>query len=206
MRAAVLVLLIFNLPLAIMLKLGSATAPDQTAVATLNSHKIQIVSFTATPAVTRCMELGPFNEEQALSVRRILDEGSFKSRVSSLETPLPAQWWVYIAPLNSHTAAMQRAKGLQRLGIKGYPVAEESSPWKHAISFGVFKSEEAASRMLEELRRKGVQDARAENRKVTRTMFYMQEADAGNIARLTEITAQFANTGLRQVNCPGAAP
>ena len=205
MRAAVLVLLIFNLALAVMLKLESNTAPDQSAVAGLNSQKIQIVSSAGIAALrARCMELGPFNDEEALSVRRMLDERSLRSSVSSMEMPLPGQWWVYIAPLNSSAAAAQRARGLQRLGIKGYPVFDESTPWKHAISFGVFKSEEAALRLLEELKRKGVEGAKAETRNVTRTMFYMNEAGAEHIAQLTEIKGQFANAGLKQVNCPSS--
>ncbi len=203
MRAAVLVLLIFNLALAGMLWLASVTAPEQAAVAVPNAHKIQIISLPSTTTVrARCMELGPFTAQEAMSARQILDEMSLGIPVFSLEMPLAALWWVFIAPHSSQAAAVQRAKGLEKLGFKGYHVFDGSSPWKHAISLGVFKSEEAAERFLEELKRKGIQGARTENRSTTQTMFYMNEDNAGLIARLTEIEAQFAGAGLRQVNCP----
>jgi SPOR domain len=203
MRAAVLVLLIFNVALAVLLKITSSAAPSKSAAETLNAHKIQIMSSSGTPvASVPCMELGPFDGEEVLSVRRMLNDKSLKSEVSSLEMPLPAQWWVYIAPFSSYNAATQEAKQLQKMGIKGYPLFDENSPWKHAISFGVFKSEEAARRLLEELKRKGVEGARAEMRNVTRTLFYLQEASAEQVAQLAEIKAQFAGASVRQVSCP----
>ncbi|MFN0315569.1 MAG: SPOR domain-containing protein [Burkholderiales bacterium] len=203
MRAAVLVLLIFNVALAVLLKIASSIAPGKPAADTLNAHKIRIISSSGNPAESvPCMELGPFNGEEVLSVRHMLEEKSLKSQVSSLEMPLPAQWWVYIAPFSSYSAAMQEARQLQKMGIKGYPLFDENSPWKHAISFGVFKSEEAALRLLEELKRKGVDGARAEIRNVTRTLFYLQEASAEQVAQLAEIKAQFAGASLKQVSCP----
>ncbi|MSQ58946.1 MAG: SPOR domain-containing protein [Betaproteobacteria bacterium] len=150
------------------------------------------------------MELGPFNGEEVLSVRRMLDERSLRSHMSSLEMPLPAQWWVYIAPFSSYAGAMQQAKRLQKMGINGYPLFDENSPWKHAISFGVFKSEEAALRLLEEMKRKGIEGARAEIRSVTRTLFYMREASAERVSQLARIKAQFAGASLRQVSCPSS--
>ncbi len=200
-----IVLVIFNVFLVLALSLRPSASPGPPNPRALNSDLIRVLPTPRNIAVpSRCLELGPFNVQETVSARRMLDELSLSSRMSSVEIPVIAGWWVYIAPRATRAEALKRARDLEKLGVREHYVFDDSSPWKNAISLGLFKTESAAEKYLDDLGRKGVKGAKVgrQDQRVTHTVFYMTDPDAEVIARLTEVKAQFSNADLRQVSCP----
>lgn len=78
--------------------------------------------------------------------------------------PEKQSWWVFIPPLASKTDAERKAGELRRLGVTDYFVVQEPKTLRHAISLGVFSTEQAADAHLEGLRGKGVRSARVDQR------------------------------------------
>jgi hypothetical protein len=76
---------------------------------------------------------------------------------------------------------------------------------RNAISLGIFKSEEAASKYLETLRDKGVRSARVGPRehRVTQTAFLVRNPDPAISARMAELTTRFPGSELKAKDCPG---
>jgi len=197
-------MLIFNLALAGLLILSGSQEPQTKGSIELNSSKIEVIPMRPGLANRpRCMELGPFNAAQVQTARRLLAEMALGNRLTSADTPLRADWWVFIPPFSTYIEAQKRASVLEKLGIHDYRIVEDNSQWKYAISLGLFRTADAAGQYQSALSRKGVKGARVgqqDPRVMTR--FYLKDADAATIARLTEVKAQFANAELKQVACP----
>jgi hypothetical protein len=213
MRATLLALVVMNLALAAAIGIGLRQSGSDDVLGPDDDQSGKITLLTSQPAeniVRRCMELGPFDAEDALIARRMLDGLSFADRISSVEMLVTSHWWVYISPRQSHADALRRVRDLDRLGVAEYQVVEESGPMQHAISLGVFRSLEVARTHLADLASKGVRGLKVAPRepRVKQTLFYTQEAGVEALASLTQVKAQFAEVKLRQVTCPngGRAP
>jgi hypothetical protein len=76
-------------------------------------------------------------------------------------------WWVFIPPQPDRTTAEKKAGELTQLGVRDFFIANHGTQ-PFAISLGIFSSEEAAHRHLEELRGKGVRSARVGRRSLER--------------------------------------
>ncbi|MCL2656215.1 MAG: SPOR domain-containing protein [Betaproteobacteria bacterium] len=94
---------------------------------------------------------------QADQVVQKAKAGGMRATVEATGTP--TSWWIYLPPQADRAGAEKKAEELQRLGVKDYFIINESGPNQNSISLGLFKSEDAAKRMLEQLRRQGVQSA-----------------------------------------------
>lgn len=205
MRAALLVLLIFNVALILAHKI-KGDAPAIAAPAALNSEKVIILpAATHVVVPSRCLELGPFSSLEVDSVRRLLRERALDDLVFATEVPLTDAWWVYVPPRATRADALKRAKELERLGVRDFHLFDEG-PNKHAISLGVFKSEAAAQDFLQEVSAKGLKGAKAgrQEQRQIQHLFYVRSPIPEVVARVTEVKAQFTTAELKQVACPAA--
>jgi hypothetical protein len=84
-----------------------------------------------------------------------------------------------------------------------YPITEPG-PFLHAISLGVFRSEEGAKKYLATLREAGVRSAIMGEReqRVTQSAFLVASPTEAESARFLALKAEFAGTDLRTVECP----
>lgn len=203
MRAAFVVLIVLNLFLALGLVLQDRT-PKKAAVDNDNSIQVLPLSKYVEPP-KRCVELGPFSAHEVDAVRRMLEDLALAQQLSSVENAVTAQWWVYIPSRPSHAEALRRARELEKLGVGELHVFDEASPWKYAISLGLFRSEAAAQAHLAFLQRKGVRGVKLEQQehRLTQTVFYATDPDSETIGRLTQVKAQFGHAELRQLPCSG---
>jgi hypothetical protein len=76
----------------------------------------------------------------------------------------PSSWWVRIPPRGGLEGAEEQTRALRALGINDSFIVREAGPAQHAISLGVFKTEAGASKLLEELRARGLADGGVEPR------------------------------------------
>lgn len=107
----------------------------------------------------------------------------------------PTSWWVNIPPGGGREGAMRRGEILTKAGITDYIIVREAGPNQFAISLGLFRNEEAAKRLIDQLQKKNVKTARITVR--DNTHFGARVELRGSAARvmplLDEITSRIKN-------------
>ena len=107
--------------------------------------------------------------------------------------------WVYIPPAKDRRAAEQAASVLRRQGMSDLSLRPD-----HAISLGVFSTEEAARRFLVLVEAKGARGAQVGPfaKEVKESVFLVRDPDTLLVARLALLQREYPNSTLRAVACP----
>ncbi|MDE2089585.1 MAG: SPOR domain-containing protein [Gammaproteobacteria bacterium] len=93
-----------------------------------------------------CYIIGPFEARtQAQRVMHRLNGLGFPARLRTQTRRVPGDYWVYLPPLPSRQAALQRVHALAGRGMKNYFIVT-SGEQQNAISLGVFKDKASAER------------------------------------------------------------
>lgn len=115
------------------------------------------------PAPLACVAFGGLNAERArdIEARAVKADGL---KVSESRGDNPSSWWVHIPSLGSRDAAERKLTELQKLGVTDLFIVNDGGPNQHAISLGLYKTEQGAARLLELLKGKGVRSAQIQAR------------------------------------------
>lgn len=115
-------------------------------------------------------------------------------------------YWVYIPPLKTKAEVDRKIGELKALGVADFFAVQEQTPWRNAISLGIFKSEEAAKNFLAGLRDKGVRSAIVERREnfLKQMVYFVREPGEVTVARLAELQREFPGSEIKAVACPPA--
>jgi hypothetical protein len=113
-------------------------------------------------------------------------------------------YWVYLPPAKSKTQLERNLAELSALGVTDYFVVQDATPWRNAISLGIFKAEEAAKSFLAALETKGVKGAVVGRREnfLRQIAYLLREPEAATVARLAELQREFPGTQMKAVACP----
>lgn len=157
----------------------------------------------ARPDMLACMEWGDFSGTDLKRATAALGALQLGDRLAQRQVEQSIGYWVYIPPLKDKAAVAQKIAQLKARGIEEYFVVPDSGPWLHAISLGVFKTQEAAQNFLEELRGRNVRSAQIGERasKLRTTVFVLNGLDGAAEARLTAIQKDFSGSELKKVPC-----
>jgi hypothetical protein len=173
----------------------------------LQPERIKIVApeelaRTLGRAQAACVELGPITAGDASRAEEAVTGIAAGLKVSQRRTEDLGRWWVYIPPLPTRQAAMQRAAELRNQGVEDSSLISDDPQWRNAISLGVFRSEDAASKRAEELRRRGVRGVETGPRESVVARVYVQLRDAPEPvrAKLGELKGGFPGAEVRE--CP----
>lgn len=149
-----------------------------------------------------CVELGPITVGDASRAEEAVSAIAAGLKVSQRRGEDPGRWWVYIAPQPTRQAALQRAAELRNQGVEDSSLITDDPQWRNAISLGVFRSEDAASKRAEELRRRGVRGVETGPREGAVARVYVQLRDAPEPvrAKLGELKGSFPGAEVRE--CP----
>lgn len=111
-------------------------------------------------------------------------------------------WWVHIPPQPTRDAAEKKGQELQSLGIKDFFVIKDPGPTENAISLGLYKNEQSAKRMLEQIKAQGVQSARIAVREAANSTIRIEVSGAADTLAgfASETTASLPITVTR-ANC-----
>ena len=214
MRWIFLLLLAVNIGFGVFVYLGGkAPNPDAQLIALqMNADKVRIVPPRPAPApapVTAsaraaCIEWGGFGTGELARAQGALDHFALGERTRRVEGSVTAGYWVYIPPLPSQAAIERKVTELRELGINEYFPILDPGRWRYAISLGVFRSEEGATRYLAQLRKKGLRSATIGEReqRVTQTAFLISDPTEEESAKLAELKNEFPGSELRAVECP----
>jgi len=151
-----------------------------------------------------CLELGPVAAGDAARAEEAVGALSGGLKISQRRVDDAARWWVYIPPLPTRAAANQRVAELRKQGVDDSSLINDDPAWRNAISLGVFSTEDAASRRIDDLRRRGVRGAQAAPREGRGTRVYVQLRDAPEPVRLRLVDLKDGFPGADVRECPGA--
>ncbi len=211
MRWVFLLLLAVNVGFGVFVYLrDKAPNPDAQLVALqMNADKVQIVPPRPAPAPVpasvraTCVEWGSFGAGELARAQGALDRIALGARARRSEVGVTAGYWVYVPPMRSQAAMERKAAELRNLGVDEYFPILEPGRWRYAISLGVFRSEEGATRFLAQLRQMGVRSATVGEReqRVTQAAFLISEPTEEESAKLSDLRNEFQGSELRTVEC-----
>ncbi len=117
-------------------------------------------------------------------------------------------YWVYLPASKTKAEVERRVAALKSRGVRDYYVVQEPGPWRNAISLGIFKSEDAARTMVEQLKSGGVQGVALERREhiLKQVAYRVRDPSEKAIAVLAELQRSFPGTEVKAVPCPPGAP
>ena len=147
------------------LSAAEATAEPATEQADVLAPMME-APVAATAPTTSCFVWSALTEGQADALSRRLRRSGADPERSRSDTP--NSWWVRIPAQGSRSQAERRAEELRALGVKDLFIVQEAGPTQYAISLGVFKTENRARVLLNQLRNQGVRNAGVEARMTTR--------------------------------------
>ena len=146
-----------------------------------------------------CLEWGGFSAEEAARAAAALATLALGDKVSQRETS--DSYWVYIPPLKTKADADKKAADVKALGITDFYVVQDNDQWKFAISLGMFKSEEAATNYLAQLRQKGVRSAVVGPRGAKAGIFVIRDPGDAAASKIAELKADFPASTLKAAAC-----
>lgn len=148
-----------------------------------------------------------FAVKQADSARAQIAFAEMKlgNRLSSRIAEEFSRYAVSLPAQKDKRAADTLVANLKKAGVK-----DVSALTDNAVSLGLFSSDDAAQKVVAELKAKAplfVKDVQVTPRspQIKEVVFTMREPDTNMVARLTLLQRDFEASGLRAVACPAAA-
>lgn len=169
-------------------------------------------AVTATPASTvapvvneptACYEWGIFEPTKLNDVVTVINALSIKHQVIQQSSQEAVRYWVYKPPLASDAAAQEKAEELKRLGIEDFFVVQEPK-WRNAISFGVFRDEQLATNLVNDLRHRGVREVvkSVRNQGNGHSTLVLQGVTLTLLGQLKKNQPDFPGTAIKEATCP----
>jgi hypothetical protein len=222
MKWIVWILLIFNILLFGYFKLSAPQPvgivvsqqpihPEQMQLLTLEQLAVlpkketpstQNAPLPAPPEQTACYEWGSFSNVNIARAKAALDKFSLDTTVRQTETHDAKRFWVYIPPRKNLAEALAKNEELHAMGIADTFVVQEPQ-WRYAISFGIFKDEKLASRLLEDLHLRGVKLAvkGVRNQEKGQADLFIKAVAVSVADEIRKLQPDFPGSELRQVDC-----
>jgi len=162
----------------------------------------ELARLAASRRGVACLELGPVATADAARAEEAVGVLASGLKVSQRRVDGDTRWWVFIPPLPTRAAANARVAELKKQGIGDSSLINDDPVWRNAISLGVFSSEDAASRRVEDLKRRGVRGAQAAPREGRGARVYVQLRDAPEAVRLRFVELKDGFPGADVRECP----
>jgi hypothetical protein len=177
-----------------------APAMSSPAVVAATSAASPVTSDSATPI---CLEWSDFSGTDLKRANEALAGLKLGEKLSQREIEYNIGYWVYIPPLKDKASITKKIAQLKSLGVEEYFVVQEAGEWQHAISLGIFKSEDAAQKFLENLATKEVRSAKIGERasKLKATVFMFHGLDTQLADKLKELQKDFPASELKKSAC-----
>lgn len=201
--------------------LDSATAKDAVLLhQQVNPEKIKVlpqekpadtalkklpVKLTET---SMCIEWGSFSSNEQGRIEPVLEKLQLAEKLSQRKIDSTVGYWVYIPPLTNKAEAEKKIKQLDALRIPEHFLVQENNEFRNAISLGIFKSEEAATNYLTQLRDKGVRSAKtgAREHQLRLVNYVFRDPDEKIIATLADLKQNFPGSEVKQAECYAEKP
>jgi hypothetical protein len=112
------------------------------------------------------------------------------------------RFWVYRPPLKTAQEAQIKAAEFKAMGVQDIFVVQEPK-WRNAISFGVFEDEQLATKLMNELKAKGVRDVVKALRNQGKGHFSLlfKNLAEPQVTALKQLKPTFPEAELKEVSC-----
>ncbi|MFA5370348.1 MAG: SPOR domain-containing protein [Sideroxydans sp.] len=159
--------------------------------------------LTVIPPAPRCLVWGEFSGENLVQADAALATLQLGDRLQRRSVEHVGGYWVYMPPQKNINQVNRKIDQLKKLGVNDYFVVQEKGEWLHAISLGVFRTEQAAGNFLEVLKTKGVRTAKVGERqsRLKFTIFELTGIDAGIEDKLNQMQQDFPDSELKSTDC-----
>ena len=146
-----------------------------------------------------CVEWGAFAGEETGRAEEALAPLALGAKLTPRRVEDAAAWWVFMPAQGSRQAATIKTAELKRLGVEEFFIVQEDPKFRFAISLGVFRTREAASNHLDQLRARGVRSAQvgARETQLQKTWFQVREVPETVRAKLNEFKQAFPGSEVR---------
>lgn len=153
-------------------------------------------------ASANCYEWGTFSDANLDNAIKMLTAINIQAISKTLDSEQPKRYWVYRAPLKTTADAQKKAAELRALGVKDLFVVQEDK-WKNAISFGIFEDELLATKLMQELRAKGIKNLEKSLRinGQGQHSVLLNTLTENQIAEINQLKPNFPAAELKQVSC-----
>lgn len=210
------VLLVACVAFGVQIALTLPTGPPDFSRRERNPGDVRVVAVTPPDAAARaaqetrsavkslagaaCVEFAGFRAADLQRARDSFAALQLGDRFTERRIEDVTRYWVFVPASKDRRTADQVAQ-LKRLGVNDVSVRPERD---NAISLGVFSSEDAARRFLDQMRGKGVQDAESGPfaRETRGVAMLVRDPDTETVARLAILQRDFPGAQLRAVTCP----
>lgn len=209
MRTLFFLLLLANVAFFAYGRLGDALFPGESQLLQqqINPQAIRLLpaaQLAGNAAVKRettvaCLEWGAFAGGEVGRADEALAPLALGAKLAPRRVDEMATWWVFIPPQGGRQAAIVKTAELRRLGIEDYFIIQEDPKARFAISLGVFRTQEAATNRLEQLRSRGVRSAQvgARDSQVQKTWFQMRDVPEAVVAKLNDLRQGFPGSEIK---------
>jgi len=171
----------------------------------INPDKVKLVKDGAWPPhPAACLEWGSFAGDDVARATAALAKLQLGDNFTQRDND--PGYWVYIPPLKTRTDAEKKASELKARGVTDFLIVQDEGPWQFAVSLGTFKTEDAATSYLTQLRQKNVRSALAGPRGAKTSTFVIRDPGDAGAARLAGLKTDFPNAQLKAVACAAVAP
>lgn len=153
------------------------------------------------PPKTACYEWGSFARNRLASAQQVMQAHALQVVVKDQTRQETLRYWVYLPP-SSPEKAQQKMEEIQSLGIEESFLVQEPQ-WKNAISFGIFKDEQLANKLRDELKAKGVSGVQKaiRNQEKGRVSLIINNMPVESAAEIEKLKPDFPGSELKEINC-----
>lgn len=183
---------------------SAVSAASPVVAASVPAPALHAATELAQPAKLACMEWGEFSGGDLQRAEKALAALKLEKHLKTRTVEYDNAYWVYIPPLKKHTLVEKKVAQLKSLDVD-YFVIQEPGAWQNAISLGVFKTQEAAKKYLEELHVRGVKSGKVGSRasKLKFTIFVLNRLDSAMSSQVTALHKDFVDSELKTISCGG---
>lgn len=154
------------------------------------------------PAVTACFEWGVFSASSIAGAQSAIAKLALHATVKEQNSQEAKRFWVYRPPAKTAQEAQTKAAELKAAGVTDLYVVQDPK-WKNAISFGIFEDEQLATKLLNELKAKGVKDVvkTLRNQGNGHSSLRFNNLTEAEATTLKQLKSDFPEAGLKEVSC-----
>lgn len=152
------------------------------------------------PTQENCLLWGDFYEEQVHDAETVLSSLFPDLMYNIEEFGQTTMHWLHIPRYLSKEAANREINKLRNLGIVSFRIKDDTQ-WQNAVSLGMFNDRQDALAQLREIEKKGVTNAKIEDRSVMLKKIIIHNPAHMVKEQMQKLVEQFDNTKLTQDKC-----
>lgn len=185
----------------------SAAPAGPAEVPAMAAAKKEPRKLTEIPAAAAgaCYEWSSFTMARVNEAVHLAEQLNIHTQVSQTSVGQEnVRYWIYKPPLASAEVAQTKADELRKLGVEDFFIVQDDPKWRNAISFGVFRDEKLADRLMADLKAKGVRLLIKSTRYggQGQAVIKLQHVTAAQYTSLQKSGSHFPDTVLKEIPCP----